>query len=110
VDGVVRLMQSDLDRPANIGTPEYVSVRQLVDTVIAVSGKRVRVRYVPGPVGVQSRNFSHGRMHLLGWHPKTSLRDGLRITYDWVEQQVCKVASTTSRDGSSDTQALRGTS
>ena len=38
VDGIVRLMRSDLDVPANIGTPEYVSVRELVETVIAVSG------------------------------------------------------------------------
>jgi GDP-D-mannose 3', 5'-epimerase len=88
VDGVVRLMHSDLDRPANIGTPEYVSVKQLVDTVIAVSGKRLRVRYVPGPVGVQSRNFSHARIHSLGWRPKTSLHDGVRVTYDWIHEQV----------------------
>src|SRR5262249_9465717 len=55
VDGVVRLMQSDVDRPANIGTSEYVSVQQLVDTVIGISGKRLSVRHVAGPVGVQSR-------------------------------------------------------
>jgi nucleoside-diphosphate-sugar epimerase len=88
VDGVVRLMQSDLDRPANIGSPEYVTVQQLVGTVIAISNKRLRVQYVPGPVGVQSRNFSHARMYGLGWRSRTSLRDGLRRTYEWIEQQV----------------------
>jgi nucleoside-diphosphate-sugar epimerase len=93
VDGIVRLMQSDLDRPANIGTPEYVTVKQLVETAIAISGKRLRVQYVPGPVGVQSRNFSHARMHALGWRPKTSLRDGLRHTYEWIEQQVRGVSA-----------------
>jgi nucleoside-diphosphate-sugar epimerase len=45
VDGVVRLMQSDLDRPANIGSPDYVRVQQLVDMVIAISKKRLRVQY-----------------------------------------------------------------
>ena len=49
---------------------------------------RLRVRYVPGPVGVQSRNFSHARVHGLGWRPKVSLRDGLGRTYRWIEQQV----------------------
>ena len=88
VDGIVRLVQSDLDRPANIGTEEYVTVKQLVDTAIAISGKRLGVRYVDGPVGVQSRNFSHARMHALGWRPKTSLADGLRLTYGWIAQQV----------------------
>jgi nucleoside-diphosphate-sugar epimerase len=95
VGGVVRLMQSDLDRPANIGSPEYVTVQQLVDTVIAISNKRLRVQYVPGPVGVQSRNFSHARMYGLGWRPQTSLRDGLRRTYDWIEQQVRVISGAT---------------
>jgi nucleoside-diphosphate-sugar epimerase len=88
VDGIVRLAQSDLAQPANIGSPEYCTVQQLVDEVIAISGKRLRVQYVPGPVGVQSRNFSHARMYALGWRPKTALRDGLRVTYEWIEQQV----------------------
>jgi len=88
VDGIVRLMRSDLDGPANIGSSEYVTVQQLVDTVIAISNKRLGIRYVPGPVGVQSRNFSHARIHALGWRPKISLRDGLRSTYDWIERQV----------------------
>lgn len=88
VDGVVRLMRSDLAVPANIGSPEYVSVRELVDTVIAHSGKDITVRHVPGPVGVQSRNFSNARIYALGWQPKTSLRDGVGVTYRWIEQQV----------------------
>jgi nucleoside-diphosphate-sugar epimerase len=92
VDGVIRLMRSDLDGPANIGSPEYVTVRELVDTVIDISGKRLRVRYVDGPVGVRSRNFSNARIYSIGWRPKTSLRDGLKATYDWVEQQVRNAA------------------
>jgi nucleoside-diphosphate-sugar epimerase len=93
VDGVVRLMRSDLTVPANIGSPEYVSVRELVETVMEVSGKRVGVRYVPGPVGVQSRNFSNARINSLGWQPATSLRDGIQVTYRWIEQQVRRRAA-----------------
>jgi len=48
----------------------------------------VGVRYVPGPVGVQSRNFSNARIYSLGWHAATSLRGGIGITYAWIEQQV----------------------
>ena len=88
VDGIVRLMRSDLDAPANIGSPEYVSVRELVETVIARSGKQIEIRYVPGPVGVQSRNFSNERIYSLGWKPQTTLRDGIGRTYGWIEQQV----------------------
>ena len=88
VDAVVRLTQSDLAAPANIGSEEYVTVRELAEAVIGISGKRLAIRYVPGPVGVQSRNFSHARIHSLGWRPKASLRDGLERTYRWIEQQV----------------------
>ena len=42
----------------------------------------------PGPVGVQSRNFSNARIYSLGWRAKTSLREGIGDTYRWVEQQV----------------------
>jgi nucleoside-diphosphate-sugar epimerase len=88
VDAVVRLMHSDLEGPTNVGSPEYVTVQTLVETVIAISGKRLRVQYVPGPVGVQSRNFSNARIYSLGWRPATSLRDGLGVTYRWIEGQV----------------------
>jgi nucleoside-diphosphate-sugar epimerase len=88
VDGVVRLMESDLDEPANLGSSEYVSVDHLVQTVIEASGKTIRIRHVNGPVGVQSRNFSHARAEALGWRAETSLREGIGETYRWVERQV----------------------
>jgi GDP-D-mannose 3',5'-epimerase len=88
IDGVVRLMASDVEGPVNIGSEEYRTVAQLVDTVMQVAGKRLDVRYVEGPVGVQSRNFSHARMRALGWRARHSLTDGITITYPWVDQQV----------------------
>jgi GDP-D-mannose 3',5'-epimerase len=88
VDGVYRLMQSDLEGPVNIGCPQYVTVKELVETVIEVAGKRVQVKYVPGPVGVQSRNFSNARIYSLGWQPKVFLREGIALTYPWIEEQV----------------------
>jgi nucleoside-diphosphate-sugar epimerase len=55
---------------------------------MAVAGKRLGIRYVDGPVGVQSRNFSHGRIHNLGWQAKFSLLEGIQRTYPWIERQV----------------------
>jgi nucleoside-diphosphate-sugar epimerase len=88
VDGIYRLMHSDLEGPANIGNPEYVTVKELVDTVASVSGKRFNVEWVKGPVGVQSRNFSNERIYSLGWQAKVFIEDGIRLTYPWVAQQV----------------------
>lgn len=88
VEGVYLLMQSDLEGAVNIGCPQYVTVKELVDTVIEVSGKKINVKYVPGPVGVQSRNFSNARIYSLGWQPKVFLKEGIQLTYPWIEAQV----------------------
>ena len=88
VDGIYMLMQSDLDLPVNIGCPQYVTVDELANTVAEVAGKRITIRHVDGPVGVQSRNFSNDRVHSLGWQAKVFLRDGIALTYPWVEAQV----------------------
>lgn len=93
VEGIYALMHSDLEGPANIGSPEYVSVKELVDAVIAKSGKALNVEYVDGPVGVQSRNFSHARIESLGWRAKFSLEQGIGRTYDWIERQVAAAAT-----------------
>lgn len=88
VDGIYRLMHSDLHGAVNIGCPQYVSVSELVRTVATVAGKRINVRHVDGPVGVQSRNFSNARIYSLGWRPKVSLEEGIALTYPWIEGQV----------------------
>jgi nucleoside-diphosphate-sugar epimerase len=93
VDGIYLLMHSDLDVSANIGTEEYVTVNELVQTVIVVSGKEIHVEHVEGPVGVQARNFSHERMHALGWEAEVSLREGIAETYTWIEEEVKNIGS-----------------
>lgn len=88
VDGIVRLMRSDLEGPVNIGCPQYVTVDELAWTVIEASGKRLAIRHVPGPVGVASRNFSNVRIESIGWRAKTFLKDGIGFTYPWIKEQV----------------------
>lgn len=91
VDGIYRLMHSDLQGAVNIGCPQYVSVNELVETVAKVSGKQIQVRHVEGPVGVQSRNFSNGRIESLGWRAQVYLEEGIARTYPWIEEQVKRV-------------------
>ena len=96
VDGIYTLVQSDpsagsgqrLEGPVNLGSDDRVTVADLVRTVIEVSGKRIKVKYVPGPVGVQARNFSKARLKSLGWEAKYSLKEGIVRTYPWIEAQV----------------------
>src|SRR5262249_10922711 len=99
VDGIIRLMHSSLEGPANIGCPEYVTVDQLVDLVIAISGKRIRVRHVDGPVGVRSRNFSNQRIESVGWQSQWPLTRGIEKTYRWVADQVAGKTSSIGEGG-----------
>jgi len=59
-----------------------------METVAEVADREIHKRYVEGPVGVQARNFSKARIQSLGWKARTSLREGIRRTYTWIEQQV----------------------
>jgi len=90
VEGIYLLMHSELEGAVNIGCPEYVSVDELAKAVMEVSEKKVQIKHVAGPVGVQSRNFSNERIYSLGWQAKFYLKDGISRTYPWVEEQVRK--------------------
>jgi GDP-D-mannose 3', 5'-epimerase len=90
VEGIYLLMHSDLEGPTNIGSPQYVSVDELVQTVVERSGKTIHIQHIEGPVGVQSRNFSNARIYSTGWGAEYLLRDGISQTYPWIEKQVKK--------------------
>jgi len=92
VDGIYRLMHSNLEGAVNIGCPQYVTVRELVDTVAAVAGKRISVKSVAGPVGVLSRNFSNDRISSIGWQSKVDLKAGIAKTYPWIAEQVAALS------------------
>jgi GDP-D-mannose 3', 5'-epimerase len=90
VEGIYRLMQSDYRKPLNLGTDEMVSINQLANIVIKLSGKEgITLRHVDGPQGVRGRNSDNSRLReVLGWEPRTSLEEGLGETYRWIEKQV----------------------
>ncbi len=92
LDGIRLLMNSNVSEPVHIGSPEYVSVNQLVEVVSMIAKKRINIKYVSGPRGAESRNISNEKIYALGWKPKFSLEDGIRLMYPWVEEQVlhCK--------------------
>jgi len=90
VEGIYRLTQSEIEGAVNLGGDEYVTVSELAHLVIEISGKQLGIRYVEGPVGVHSRNFSKERSRLLNWKAPTTLREGISRTYQWIAAQVCR--------------------
>ena len=88
LDGIILLMHSDLENGVNIGRQEYVSVNELVKVIADVSGKKVHIEHIEGPVGVKARNFRADRIQAIGWESKISLREGISRTFPWVKAQV----------------------
>jgi nucleoside-diphosphate-sugar epimerase len=90
VEGLVRIMASDCRDALNLGTDELVTIDQLVDLVCEIAGKRLRKRHnVQGPQGVRGRNSDNSRLRrALAWEPSITLREGLRKTYPWIEDQL----------------------
>lgn len=94
VDGIVKLTDSDVSTPMNIGTEELVSINELADIIADISGKVLVKRHVPGPEGVRGRNSDNTFMrHALGWEPPTTLRRGLEKTYAWISDIVDRRAN-----------------
>jgi nucleoside-diphosphate-sugar epimerase len=91
VRGTIMLMESDYDKPINIGSDRLVTIDELADIIIKVSGKRITKTYdLSAPQGVRGRNADITlARRVLGWEPKVSLEEGVSRTYKWVEM-MCK--------------------
>jgi GDP-D-mannose 3',5'-epimerase len=89
VEATTRLMRSAWAGPVNIGSEEMVTINQLAELVIGISGKKLSLVHIPGPTGVRGRNSdNHLIREKLGWAPSRPLIEGLEKTYAWIEQQV----------------------
>ena len=94
LEGVRRLMESAFPGPVNLGSEEMVTINQLAEMVIGISGKKLRIRHISGPLGVRGRNSDNRLIReKLGWAPSRSLMEGLAKTYKWVSDEVGRAAS-----------------
>jgi len=100
IEAVRRLMDSDFCGPVNIGSEEKVSMNELANLVINISGKQIKVKNIDGqefmqkygykcPLGVNGRN-SDNRLfrEKIGWEVKQPLEVGIRQLYAWILSQV----------------------
>ena len=90
VEGIYRLMQSNHNEPLNLGTDLMVSVNQLVDIIASVAGKKInKIHDLSKPQGVRGRNSDNTKLsEFLNWTPNIDLKDGMKITYEWINNQV----------------------
>ncbi len=90
VDGIIRLMLSNVNDPVNIGNPREMTIEQIARTIITMTGATSKIVYRPLPTDdprVRQPDITRART-LLKWEPKVSLEDGLVKTIDYFRTKV----------------------
>jgi nucleoside-diphosphate-sugar epimerase len=90
IDGMCRIMESDILEPLNLGSSELVTINQLVDIIEDIADIKVKRKYIlSAPQGVNGRNSDNSKIRqYLFWEPKVPLRTGLENTYAWIFDQM----------------------
>ncbi|MDH3786759.1 MAG: GDP-mannose 4,6-dehydratase, partial [Acidobacteriota bacterium] len=92
VDGISRLLHSDLHDPCNIGNPEEWTVRRMAEEIRDLVGSGTKLVFRDLPVDdpkVRQPDISRARAKL-GWEPKTDVREGLRHTLEDFQRRIVR--------------------
>jgi dTDP-glucose 4,6-dehydratase len=90
VDGIIKLMLSNENDPINIGNPREMTIKEIAETIIRMTGAKSRIVYKDLPVDdpKQRRPDITRARTLLGWEPKVDLEHGLVKTIDYFRTKV----------------------
>ncbi|HDP98537.1 MAG TPA: SDR family oxidoreductase [bacterium] len=89
VEGIYRLLTSDINDPVNIGNPVEMTIKQMAEMVIKLTGSKSNVIYKELPVDdpkVRQPDISRAKK-LLNWEPQVEFEPGLKLTIDWFKTQ-----------------------
>jgi dTDP-glucose 4,6-dehydratase len=90
VDGIIRLMESDINDPVNIGNPQEMTIEAIARMIIRLTGSKSTLVYRPLPEDdpkVRQPDITRART-LLGWEPKVGLEEGLTKTLEYFRTKV----------------------
>lgn len=85
IEGIYRLLHSDYVEPVNIGNPDEITILDFAKEIIKLTGTTQKIIYKDLPINdpmQRQPNIDKAR-ELLGWEPKVSRAEGLKITYDY---------------------------
>src|SRR5438445_4766687 len=90
VDGIIKLMLSDVNDPVNIGNPREMTIEDIAKTIIRMTGATSKIVYRPLPTDDprQRRPDITRARTILGWEPKVQLEEGLIQTIDYFQSKV----------------------
>lgn len=89
VEGLIRLCESEVEGPVNLGNPDEVSILKVAREIIELTRSRSAITHLPAPADdprVRCPDITRART-LLGWEPTVSRREGLQRTIDWFRKQ-----------------------
>ncbi len=89
IEGICRLLFSDQHDPVNIGNPNEMTIKELAETIIKLTGSKSEVIYNPLPIDdpkVRQPDIEKAKT-ILGWQPQVSLDEGLSKTIEWFKTQ-----------------------
>src|SRR5262252_2869101 len=95
VDGIIRLMLSEVNEPVNIGNPREMTIKEIAETIIRMTGSTSQLIYRPLPTDdpKQRRPDITRARTLLGWEPKVPLEEGLVKTIEYFRTKVGQTGS-----------------
>jgi dTDP-glucose 4,6-dehydratase len=85
VEGIMRLLRSDLEGPVNIGNPHEVSILYLAETIKRLTGSDSEIVFIDRPVddpSIRQPDITLAKREL-GWEPHIGFEDGLKRTLAW---------------------------
>ena len=89
IEGIHRIMNSDITVPVNLGSERMISINDLVKLIASLTNKKININNVPGPLGVMGRRSDNTLIRqLVGWSPDEDLETGLIKTYNWINEQI----------------------
>jgi len=89
VNGIIRLMRSDCCEIINIGSDVPITIKEYIEVLKNISGKKFNVRYMPGPTGAHIRYCDIEKAKvLIDWYPTISIEDSTKRTYDWIVSRL----------------------
>lgn len=85
VEGIYRLLLSDYSDPVNIGNPDEISILDFADEIIKLTGtdQKIVFKELPKDDPMQRQPDISRAREILGWEPKVSRAEGMRITYEY---------------------------
>ncbi|ATL49800.1 NAD-dependent dehydratase [Chitinophaga caeni] len=92
VEGIYRLLLSDYHLPVNIGNPSEISLLEFAEEIISLTGTQQKIIFQPLPKDdpKQRKPDITKAKELLGWEPKVSRQEGLKITYQYFKEALHK--------------------